>query len=116
MKVTKLVRDGEPTAYEVLRVGLCATDEDLASAHKARAMEAHPDKGGTPEALHKVQEAWKLISTPAARKDYDDRLASCGMRACPRCAGLGYASRLMAGLVKRKRFECPACEGTGVAK
>ena len=45
-------------------------------AFKRRALQVHPDKGGSKEAFHLVYEALETLADPAARKKYDNGLAT----------------------------------------
>lgn len=59
------------SAYEVLRVTPDATDDELRRAYRLRLREAHPDTGGDAALFVRVQAAWELVGTPAARAAYD---------------------------------------------
>ncbi|UFU03262.1 DnaJ domain-containing protein [Ruania suaedae] len=58
-------------AYEILGVPRDAPAEDLRRAYRKRLRETHPDTGGSAELFHQVQQAWKQVGTPAARRAYD---------------------------------------------
>ncbi|WP_433676043.1 DnaJ domain-containing protein [Microbacterium gorillae] len=59
------------SAYEVLGVAPDVTDEELRRAYRLRLREAHPDTGGDAALFVRVQAAWELVGTPAARAAYD---------------------------------------------
>eukprot|EP00438_Fugacium_kawagutii_P024595 Skav200063 [mRNA] locus=scaffold838:66270:67805:+ [translate_table: standard] len=62
--------------YEVLQVPRQATLDEIKLAFRRRALQVHPDKGGSKEAFHRVYQALETLSDPEARKKYDERLSS----------------------------------------
>ena len=62
--------------YDILEVDKSATLEEIKLAFKRRALQVHPDKGGSKEAFHLVYEALETLADPAARKKYDHGLAT----------------------------------------
>lgn len=58
--------------YETLGVDKAATPADIKAARRRKASEAHPDKGGSDEAMQKVNHAYAVLSDPKARARYDD--------------------------------------------
>lgn len=58
--------------YETLSVEKDATDQELKKAYKEKAMETHPDKGGSTEAFDQVRKAYLTLSQPHSRKRYDE--------------------------------------------
>jgi hypothetical protein len=65
---------GSPLAsspYAVLGVPADSTDAELRVAYRRRLRETHPDTGGSAPEFDRVQRAWELIGTPAARAAYD---------------------------------------------
>ena len=63
------------TAYTVLGVSPTATEEQIAAAFRAKAKEHHPDHGGDPRAMARVNLAMSKLRTPEARAAYDRHLA-----------------------------------------
>ena len=61
--------------YDALRVNQTATLDEIKLAFKKRALQVHPDKGGSKEAFHLVYEALETLADPEARKKYDQGLA-----------------------------------------
>ncbi len=58
--------------YQILGV---APDADLATlkaAFRRRALECHPDRGGSHEQMLLLNEAWEILSNPALRRQYDE--------------------------------------------
>ena len=62
--------------YDVLLVGQNATCEEIKLAFKRRALQVHPDKGGSKEEFHLVYQALETLGDPAARQKYDRSLAT----------------------------------------
>ncbi len=60
-----------PSAYDVLGVDPGAGQEDLRRAFRSRLRQTHPDTGGDAAMFVRVQRAWELVGTPAARAAYD---------------------------------------------
>ena len=61
--------------YDVLLVTPNASLDEIKLAFKRRALQVHPDKGGSKEAFHSVYEALETLADPEARKKYDQQLA-----------------------------------------
>ena len=57
--------------YDTLEVDKSATLEEIKLAFKRRALQVHPDKGGSKESFHLVYQALETLADPAARKKYD---------------------------------------------
>ena len=53
--------------YDILEVDKSSTLEEIKLAFKRRALQVHPDKGGSKEAFHLVYEALETLADPAAR-------------------------------------------------
>jgi len=68
------------TAYEVLGVEFNATQEEIDKAYKNLARQYHPDKNnGDDTKMVELNEAYKLIGKPDARKKYDESNANTAM-------------------------------------
>eukprot|EP00438_Fugacium_kawagutii_P009931 Skav225821 [mRNA] locus=scaffold1814:50714:55862:+ [translate_table: standard] len=67
--------------YQILEVDRTATLEEIRLAFKKRALQVHPDKGGSKEAFHQVYEALETLADPAARQNYDRGLVQGTARA-----------------------------------
>eukprot|EP00435_Cladocopium_sp_Y103_P073560 s590_g44.t1 len=72
------VLDGHCTLYDVLQAQEDATVDEIKAAFKRRALEVHPDKGGSKEAFHQVYQAFETLSDTKARQKYDDQLRGSG--------------------------------------
>lgn len=57
--------------YNLLGVSRSASDKELKTAFKKKAMEHHPDKGGDPEVFKQINEAYQSLSDPQKRQMYD---------------------------------------------
>ena len=61
--------------YDALLVDQNATLEEIKLAFKRRALQVHPDKGGSKEEFHLVYQALETLGDPTARQKYDQNLA-----------------------------------------
>jgi curved DNA-binding protein CbpA len=95
------------THYEVLGVDPAASPEDVRRAYVARARLLHPDtaqgrpteeSARTARAMQDVNEAWRVLRTPASRSAYDALLAgrAAGARPGPAPARPGGTADLSA--------------------
>lgn len=57
--------------YAVLGVPRTASADEITAAWRRAAMSAHPDRGGTTEAMVDVNMAYKILSDEALRSQYD---------------------------------------------
>lgn len=57
--------------YVVLGVPRTASAEEITTAWRRAAMTAHPDRGGSTEAMVDVNMAYKVLSDPVLRAQYD---------------------------------------------
>lgn len=67
------------THYEVLGIPPSATAEEVRQAYLARARALHPDAagaGGSQAGMQAVNEAWRVLRTPASRAAYDASLVA----------------------------------------
>ena len=62
--------------YDALLVDPNATLDEIKLAFKRRALQVHPDKGGSKEEFHLVYQALETLADPAARQKYDHSLAT----------------------------------------
>ena len=66
----------QKSLYDVLLVDQNATLDEIKLAFKRRALQVHPDKGGSKEEFHLVYQALETLGDPAARQKYDQSLAT----------------------------------------
>jgi curved DNA-binding protein CbpA len=65
-----------PTHYEVLGVGPSASAEEVRRAYVELARALHPDRAhGDARRMQEVNEAWRVLRDPTARRAYDASLA-----------------------------------------
>jgi hypothetical protein len=57
--------------YRILGIDTTATAAEIKQAYRAAAKKAHPDAGGSESAMEAVNEAYKTLSDPLARRAYD---------------------------------------------
>jgi hypothetical protein len=62
------------THYDVLGIPRSADASMIRAAYRRRAREAHPDAGGSVGEFVALTEAWRVLSSPAARAEYDEEL------------------------------------------
>jgi molecular chaperone DnaJ len=57
--------------YDILGIEKSATQEEVKKAFRKKAMESHPDKGGSEEKFREVSEAYDVLSDDQKRNQYD---------------------------------------------
>lgn len=57
--------------YSILGVSPAADFEAIRQAYRQLALVHHPDRGGSHEAMVRINEAWNVLSNPVARQEYD---------------------------------------------
>lgn len=60
--------------YQILGVPRNADTSTLKTAYRKRALESHPDRGGSHEKMLLVNEAWEILSNADRRRRYDEFL------------------------------------------
>ena len=93
--------------YDVLLVDQNATCEEIKLAFKRRALQVHPDKGGSKEEFHLVYQALETLGDPAARQKYDHSLATHKTGPAPHASHAPHPNTK-----KRKREDRPAQPAT----
>ena len=58
--------------YATLGIGRGASDAEIKRAYRRLASQHHPDKGGDTARFQAVEEAYRILSDPAARQEYDN--------------------------------------------
>lgn len=65
--------------YDILAVTPWAPEAVIRAAYKAMSQKWHPDReGGSHEVMQAINEAWRVLSDPVTRTEYDAQLA-CGI-------------------------------------
>jgi hypothetical protein len=67
--------------YEIMKVGRKATEAEIKKAFRQLANQYHPDKNPSQDAeslFKEINEAYEVLSDPASRLDYDQKLANPG--------------------------------------
>lgn len=76
------------------------TTEEVKARYHELALEAHPDKGGTDEAMYELQAAYSTAYVYASRP-----------RPCPDCGGRGWLEHRRG--IRTIRRRCTSCRGQG---
>jgi curved DNA-binding protein len=58
--------------YSTLGVGKNANTDDIKKAYRKLASQHHPDKGGDTATFQKIEEAYRVLSDPQQRQQYDN--------------------------------------------
>ena len=58
--------------YQTLGVAKTATPDEIKKAYRKLASQHHPDKGGDTAMFQKVEEAYRVLSDPQKRQEYDN--------------------------------------------
>lgn len=58
--------------YGILGVGRQASEKEIKQAYRRMASQHHPDKGGSKEKFQEIEQAYRVLSDPAARQEYDN--------------------------------------------
>lgn len=90
-------------ALTLFGMGEVPDAETLAQLYRVKAKAAHPDAGGSPEAMTQLTAARDVLASAEP--------GDSGRVKCKRCGGTGHI-----GSGGFRVTECPACEGTGWAK
>jgi curved DNA-binding protein len=61
--------------YSTLGVGKNANTDDIKKAYRKLASQHHPDKGGDTATFQKIEEAYRVLSDPQQRQQYDNPIA-----------------------------------------
>ena len=106
-----------PSLYEILHVSAHASLEEIRTAFKRRALQVHPDKGGTPEAFRAVYAALEVLGDPQRRRHYDRARKAAVQAEKVNAAGVGQQvqilqrlRRCLQGLPRDVRAEAIATE------
>ena len=58
--------------YQTLGVAKNATPDDIKKSYRKLASKHHPDKGGDTATFQKLEEAYRILSDPQQRQQYDN--------------------------------------------
>ena len=58
--------------YKTLGVAKTATPDEIKKAYRKLASQHHPDKGGDTSMFQKIEEAYRILSDPQKRNEYDN--------------------------------------------
>jgi DnaJ-class molecular chaperone len=58
--------------YTILGVAKTASADEIKRAYRRLASQHHPDKGGDKERFQEIEAAYRTLSDPAARREYDN--------------------------------------------
>lgn len=99
-------------AYSILGVHPESSDIEIKSRHRILSQMWHPDRAdGDKERFIEIQEAFRLIKGPEARKLLRTRLQGLG-RGCDPCGSRGF-TRSGRGFNKLNKAVCQNCGGCG---
>lgn len=97
--------------YAILGVGPKCSAEELKSAHRRAAREAHPDRQGQASRFHLIQEAYAVLGNPTTRAQYDQQrrawMRQQGAVECPSC---GEGNRLTRRPAADEVVKCARCK------
>ncbi len=62
--------------YQLFSLGPSATPDELKSQYRRLSLQYHPDRGGTTEQMSRLNEAYRVLSNPLLRREYDQKHAA----------------------------------------
>lgn len=66
-----MLKTSDMDPYEALGIVPTATAAEIRRAYRRKALQCHPDRGGTHGQMERLNRAYALLSDPVARRDYD---------------------------------------------
>lgn len=97
--------------YSVLQVRPQCSADELKSAYRRCARDAHPDRQGDAERFQRVQEAYTILSNPEQRALYDRaRRAWMQKIGAVECSGCGHANRITRRPAAGETVRCAHCK------
>lgn len=99
------------THYGTLGVDRIADAEEVKAAYRAKARDAHPDRGGDHDTMAALTVAYDVLGNAVKRRAYDEQLRLLGTT-CQACNGAGRSYK-QKGFTARVAISCKACGGEG---
>ncbi len=65
---------GMQNYYQILEVEPNASFEKIKAAYRKKALQCHPDRGGSHAEMVRINEAWEILSNQTLRQQYDEML------------------------------------------
>ena len=62
--------------YQLFSLSPSATSDELKSQYRRLSLQYHPDRGGTTEQMSQLNEAYRVLSNPLLRREYDQKQAA----------------------------------------
>lgn len=59
--------------YQLFSLNPTATPDELKSQYRRLSLQYHPDRGGTTEQMSRLNEAYRVLSNPLLRREYDQK-------------------------------------------
>ena len=66
--------------YQLLSTTPGATHDELKNSYRRLSLAHHPDIGGSTEQMARLNEAYRILSNPLLRREYDQKLAGLELR------------------------------------
>ncbi|GAO49556.1 DnaJ-domain-containing protein [Saitoella complicata NRRL Y-17804] len=60
-----------PDPYDIFHLTQTSTPADIKTRYRVLVLQHHPDRGGSSNQFHMLQEAYKILSSPSKRRSYD---------------------------------------------
>lgn len=91
--------------YDTLGVPKDASPEDIKKAYRAKAMEHHPDRGGSTADFQRIQMAYDTLSDPDKRAQYDAYGEQQPGQETPEMAARDVIAQLITQLIERQELD-----------
>ena len=97
--------------YAILAVRPNASSDEIKSAYRQAARQAHPDAQGDSERFRQLQAAYEVLRDPSQRAQYDvARLAWMRRLGAVACSACGHANRITRRPSEREIVRCWHCK------
>ena len=60
--------------YQILGLTRSASSDDIKRSYRKLASQHHPDKGGDKGRFQEIEEAYRILSDPEKRREYDKKI------------------------------------------